>query len=162
MGNILLAPVGVLLTAVYPAWITYKCVEHSDSYDSGKWLTYWIIFACCYAVDEVLGFLLNWIPLYHTIKSLFLCGCAYFGGAQIVYTRYLKPYLHKREAQIDEGFETGKGWFNGKLKGVTQKATAAGKQYISENGEDIMAHLNVDEDNNGMMNGLTGDLAQQL
>lgn len=39
MGNILLAPVGVACTAIYPAWLSYKCLEYSESYDSGKWLT---------------------------------------------------------------------------------------------------------------------------
>lgn len=112
---------------------------------------YWIIFAVVYALDETLGFILNWIPLYHTVKTSFLVFTAYFGGAQLVYSRYLKPYLAQREAQIDHGIDYGKGWFRGKLKGVTNKATTAGQQY-----------MNVGEDNNGMMNGLTGDLNQQI
>ena len=113
-------------------------------------------------MDETLGFILNWIPLYHTVKTSFLFFSAYFGGAQLVYSRYMKPYLAQREAQIDHGIDYGKGWFRGKLKGVTNKATTAGQQYLSENGEDIMSHLNVGEDKNGMMNGLTGDLNQQI
>jgi len=34
MGNIIFEPVALALTVVYPAYRSYKCLEHADKYDS--------------------------------------------------------------------------------------------------------------------------------
>ena len=161
MGNLLFVPCGVMLTALYPAFESYKCLEYGgENYDSGKWLTYWIIFAAVYCTHELLGFLLEWFPFYHIAKTSFLCGCAYFGGATYIYNRYMKPYLAMREAQIDSGLEVSRGWLGGKIKGATQKATLAGKHYLQNNSEEIKQYF--DDSSHSNTGGLTGSLGDDI
>ena len=59
-------PIELALVVVFPAWKSYKCLEHAEKEGGGggaetrQWLTYWLIFASVHCIDTLLGFVLEW------------------------------------------------------------------------------------------------------
>ena len=138
MGNVIFTPLDLCATVIYPAYQSYKCLEHAEKHDSRQWLTYWLVFSGLYVVDTLLGFVLHWIPLYGTCKFLFMCFCAYVNGATIIYSRYLRPYIASKEEQIDEQIGRGVTFVQSRFK----TSMTSGSQGI--NSEEFMAPLEGD------------------
>jgi len=95
------------LTAVfgflYPAYMSFKALESTDSKDDEQWLTYWVVFIFVNFLDNVVGIFFSIIPLYHLIKLLFYIYLYYprSQGATVVYKRFLQPILKKYSGTID-------------------------------------------------------------
>ena len=149
MGNIIFEPLNLAATVIYPAYRSYKCLEHAEKYDSRQWLTYWVIFSILYLADDLFGFVLGWVPLYGTAKCLFLCVCAYLNGATYLYSRYLKPFLASKEDQIDNQLGKGFSFVQSRFKRSVASASEAGETFIVEHSDDIIDQL--DKVNDGEM-----------
>lgn len=76
-----------LIGFLYPAYMSFKAIESSETVDDTQWLTYWVVFAKFSILESVAGFLVEWIPFYYVIKILFFTWLFHpkFMGAAMVY-----------------------------------------------------------------------------
>mmetsp|Transcript_41500 Transcript_41500/g.110690 ORF Transcript_41500/g.110690 Transcript_41500/m.110690 type:complete len:164 (-) Transcript_41500:80-571(-) len=159
MGGLIFKPVELACTVAYPAWQTYKSLEHADKHGGEvvirQQLMYWLIFAMIHIVDSLFGFILQWVPLYSVIKFLVLCVACYLKGATIIYNTYIKEVLRNHEEQIDASLDVGVGYVKKKTGGTWERAQRAGMNYLHEN-PDVAKHAmgsmgdamsNMDDDN---------------
>jgi len=99
-----------LLTAMfgflYPAYMSCKALEHEKTAEKSRtqWLTYWVVFSALLFIDLSFGWLISFIPFYHVIKLLLLLWLFYpkSNGAEIVYSKFLRPWLKLHEKEIDD------------------------------------------------------------
>ena len=99
LGNLLTTTVCFLL----PAYYTFKAIESADQADDNRLLTYWIIFGLVYSMDELFRSILGFIPGYHLFRfgaMLYLYRNT-FGGAEMIYSQFVKPLFNKYVSQID-------------------------------------------------------------
>jgi receptor expression-enhancing protein 5/6 len=93
-----------LLGVVYPAYLSFKALESEGHADDKQWLCYWVVFGAFTTTDTLTDSLLCWVPFYQPTKLLMLLFLAWpeTRGAQLVYDRFLQPFLKKHEIKIDE------------------------------------------------------------
>mmetsp|Transcript_6349 Transcript_6349/g.9935 ORF Transcript_6349/g.9935 Transcript_6349/m.9935 type:complete len:168 (+) Transcript_6349:294-797(+) len=79
----------------YPAYMSFKAIDSSDATDDTQWLTYWVVFASFSITESVMTFVVNWIPFYYIIKSVFFTWLYHprFMGAGLVYKQIIKPFV---------------------------------------------------------------------
>ncbi len=78
-------------------------MESPSGRDDTQWLTYWTVFGFLNLLEFFSDFLLYWIPFYYLFKAgliLYLV-LPQTKGAEVVYTRFLRPYLVTQEKNID-------------------------------------------------------------
>eukprot|EP00804_Cyclotella_cryptica_P004969 CCRYP_014098-RA/>CCRYP_014098-RA protein AED:0.27 eAED:0.27 QI:137/1/1/1/0.66/0.5/4/1058/165 len=83
-----------LIGFVYPAYMSFKAIESSETADDTQWLTYWVVFAKLSIIESAAPFLVEWIPFYYAIKILFFSWLFHpkFMGAVVLYKQF-KPTL---------------------------------------------------------------------
>jgi len=93
-----------LLGIVYPGYMSFKAVESHDRKDDKQWLTYWVVFGAFTTVDTITESVLFWLPFYQPTKLLVLLFLAWpeTHGAELVYNKFLYPFLKTHEKKIDE------------------------------------------------------------
>jgi receptor expression-enhancing protein 5/6 len=93
-----------LLGVVYPAYMSFKALESEGHADDKQWLCYWVVFGVFTTTDTLTDSLLCWVPFYQPTKLLMLLFLAWpeTRGAQLVYDRFLQPFLKKHQIKIDE------------------------------------------------------------
>ena len=73
MGGLIFKPVELACTVAYPAWQTYKSLEHADKHGGEvvirQQLMYWLIFAMIHIVDSLFGFILQWASLVWSLRT---------------------------------------------------------------------------------------------
>ena len=76
----------------YPAYMSFKAIDSADPTDDTQWLTYWVVFALFSIVENVMSFLVSWIPFYFVIKCTFFMWLYHpkFMGAGLVYKQVIK------------------------------------------------------------------------
>ncbi len=81
-----------LFAFAYPAYMSFKAIESPDKADDVQWLTYWVVFAMSSIVENVMDFLVSWIPFYFAIKCAFFAWMYHpkFMGASLVYKQVFK------------------------------------------------------------------------
>jgi len=79
----------------YPAYMSFKAIDSTDPTDDTQWLTYWVVFAMFSIVENVMSFLVTWIPFYFMIKCAFFAWLYHpkFMGAGLVYKQVIKPFV---------------------------------------------------------------------
>mmetsp|Transcript_14774 Transcript_14774/g.35567 ORF Transcript_14774/g.35567 Transcript_14774/m.35567 type:complete len:168 (-) Transcript_14774:244-747(-) len=79
----------------YPAYMSFKAIDSADPTDDTQWLTYWVVFALFSIVENVMSFLVSWIPFYFVIKCTFFMWLYHpkFMGAGLVYKQVIKPFV---------------------------------------------------------------------
>ena len=85
-----------IIAVGYPAFKSIQALEtKSDPDDDKYWLTYWLVYGLFVFADEMAGFILEIIPLYHFGKVCFLIWLfnPATKGASVVYKQALKPLL---------------------------------------------------------------------
>jgi ubiquitin-protein ligase len=89
---------------IYPAYMSFKALESVNHKDDKQWLCYWVVFGAFTTADQVTNSLLFWVPFYKPIKLLVLLFLAWpeTHAAEMVYDKFLHPFLKKHEAKIDE------------------------------------------------------------
>ncbi|KAL1931401.1 hypothetical protein VTP01DRAFT_9543 [Rhizomucor pusillus] len=90
---------------VYPAYASFKAIESPTTADDKQWLTYWTVIGFVQLIEYFSDILLYWFPFYYLFKTLFVLYLALpqFRGAEVLYSRFLRPYLLKAQSDIDKG-----------------------------------------------------------
>eukprot|EP00558_Chaetoceros_sp_UNC1202_P010056 CAMPEP_0197240808 /NCGR_PEP_ID=MMETSP1429-20130617/7006_1 /TAXON_ID=49237 /ORGANISM="Chaetoceros sp., Strain UNC1202" /LENGTH=168 /DNA_ID=CAMNT_0042700521 /DNA_START=101 /DNA_END=607 /DNA_ORIENTATION=- len=84
-----------LVSFVYPAYMSFKAIDSSNTTDHTQWLTYWVVFSFMSIIESVAGFLTEFIPFYFFIKVAFFIWLYHprFTGAGLVYSQGIKPFV---------------------------------------------------------------------
>lgn len=84
-----------ILAFAYPAYMSFKAIDSADTADDTQWLTYWVVFALFSIIENVMSFLVEWIPFYFPIKCAFFAWLYHpkFMGAGLVYKQVVKPFV---------------------------------------------------------------------
>jgi len=97
--------VSALAAFLYPGYASYKTLSQRPASEAEleRWLMYWSVLGCIVGVEYLAEWLVSWIPLYTTMKALFLLYLALpqTQGATHVYNVYLRPFFATHEQQID-------------------------------------------------------------
>ncbi|CDH55652.1 protein yop-1 [Lichtheimia corymbifera JMRC:FSU:9682] len=90
---------------VYPAYASFKAIESPQTDDDKQWLTYWTVIGFVNIIEFFADYLLFWIPFYSLTKTAFVLWLTLprFRGAEIIYTRFLRPRLLEAQNDIDKG-----------------------------------------------------------
>ncbi|KAL7505847.1 hypothetical protein ACHAXN_003968 [Cyclotella atomus] len=93
-----------LIGFVYPAYMSFNAIESAGNEDDVQWLTYWVVFATFSIAESTIMFVLEYIPFYFIIKTVFLAWLFHpkFMGAALVYKQVkpiLQNYMHAAEEQ---------------------------------------------------------------
>ncbi|XP_076875803.1 receptor expression-enhancing protein 5 [Brachyhypopomus gauderio] len=119
-----------LIGFAYPAYISIKAIESSDKNDDTQWLTYWVVYGVFSVVEFFADIFLSWFPFYYMGKCAFLLWCMSptpSNGADLIYTRIIRPFFLKNEARIDTVVKDIKDKASdaaSKFKDEAKKATA--------------------------------------
>lgn len=102
-----------LVSFIYPAYMSFKCIDSASRADDVQWLTYWVVFGFISILETCCTFLLGYIPMYHVIKVLFFVWLWHPKtlGAGVVYSQVLRPLL----LPYLEAFGSGKSATSKKL-----------------------------------------------
>ncbi|KAI0375207.1 hypothetical protein BV20DRAFT_255170 [Pilatotrama ljubarskyi] len=88
-----------------PSYATWKALAHRpiSEPDLERWGMYWSVVGAFVAVEYISGWLLDWIPFYWEVRTVFLLFLALpqTQGSTWVYTTYLQPFLLRNQADID-------------------------------------------------------------
>ncbi|KAI8990470.1 TB2/DP1, HVA22 family-domain-containing protein [Trametes punicea] len=88
-----------------PSYATWKALAHRpiSEPELERWAMYWAVVGAFVAIEYVSGWLLDWIPFYWEVRTVFLLFLALpqTQGSTWVYTTYLQPFLLKNQADID-------------------------------------------------------------
>ena len=84
-----------LVSFVYPAYMSFKAIDSSNTVDHTQWLTYWVVFSFMSIIESIFGYLTEFIPFYFVIKVAFFIWLYHpkFTGAGLVYTQAIKPFV---------------------------------------------------------------------
>ncbi|XP_025424133.1 receptor expression-enhancing protein 5-like [Sipha flava] len=94
-----------LIGFLYPAYASIKAVESSGKDDDTKWLTYWVVFSFITLIEFPAEIILQWIPFYSLIKTIFFVWCfipIHNNGSVVVYSKFIRPYFLKHQGDIDQ------------------------------------------------------------
>lgn len=97
-----------LIGFVYPAYMSFKSIKTKKRDDDEQWLIYWIVYSLLSFMELFVGMIFTWVPFYYHIKLFFLLWLSYdkTRGAQLIYIKYIEPYLNEHENQMDEILKT--------------------------------------------------------
>lgn len=84
-----------LVSFVYPAYMSFKSIDSSETTDHIQWLTYWVVFSAASILETVFTFMTDYIPFYFVFKVFFFIWLYHpkFKGAQLVYSKAIKPFV---------------------------------------------------------------------
>jgi receptor expression-enhancing protein 5/6 len=98
------ALVEALLLFFYPAYKSFEALKTEATYDDRRWLTYWVVFGFFYSFDSGLSFITSRIPFWSVIRIALLIWVMHpaCGGAELIYTRAIRPVLDQYDEKIDK------------------------------------------------------------
>ncbi|VVC35677.1 TB2/DP1/HVA22-related protein [Cinara cedri] len=94
-----------LIGFAYPAYKSIIAVESTGTEDDTKWLTYWVVFSLINLVEYPAEIILQWIPFYCLIKTLFFVWCfipIHNNGSVVIYNKFVRPYFLKHQEGIEK------------------------------------------------------------
>jgi len=128
-------------------YLAFKSIQalqtDTDPEDDSTWLTYWMCYGCFTVADMNIGWVLNIIPFYYTMKLFFLIWLQLplgpFMGAKIVYRVILKPLfkivgpaiIRFQERHADDIYDLQKS-VNNNLADMQKQATDTGTTMFME------------------------------
>ncbi|CAF0793960.1 unnamed protein product [Didymodactylos carnosus] len=119
--------IGILL----PSYKTYKAIKYQLSEQYLTLLCYWIVFSFYHLYEIFLDQILSLIfPFYYEIKLLIIYWLACKNGAQILFNRFLLPYVTKHEQDIDYIFNHTINRFIPKLCELSLKTIVTTSQIV--------------------------------
>lgn len=88
---------------LYPAYMSVKAIESADKNDDTQWLTYWVVFGLFSVTEFGIDAIISWFPFYWLVKCAFLLylHLPAFKGAEVLYVRYVRPFVLKHQTIID-------------------------------------------------------------
>jgi len=92
-----------LVGFVYPAYMSFKAVESTETSDDTQWLTYWVVYSFFTVFNDMLFIVLGFIPFLYIIKAVLYVWMFHprTKGAQVIYEKVIKPLLLKYEGKLD-------------------------------------------------------------
>ncbi|KAL1922912.1 uncharacterized protein VTP21DRAFT_9288 [Calcarisporiella thermophila] len=104
LHSLLFSLVRTLLLQCYPAYASYKAVQHNDLETLSPWLMYWIVVGLFGIAESVADLFVFWIPFYYEIKLLFILWLILpqTQGSVFLYRRVVEPYFTQHEHEIDK------------------------------------------------------------
>ncbi|KAI0715397.1 TB2/DP1, HVA22 family-domain-containing protein [Earliella scabrosa] len=88
-----------------PSYATWKALAHRpvSEPELERWCMYWAVVGAFVAFEYVTGWLLDWVPFYWEVRTVFLLflSLPQTQGSTWVFTTYLQPFLVKNQADID-------------------------------------------------------------
>jgi receptor expression-enhancing protein 5/6 len=60
------------LTFAFPAWWTMHSIKNANLANNKLWISYWMIYSTLKLLDHYISFIIQFVPLYYLIKSIFL------------------------------------------------------------------------------------------
>ncbi|KAK9725369.1 hypothetical protein RND81_05G139200 [Saponaria officinalis] len=105
IGSFLTRGLVLILGYAYPAYECYKTVEKNkpEIEQLRFWCQYWILVAVMTVSERVGDTFVSWVPMYSEAKLAFIIYLWYprTKGTTYVYDSFFKPYVSKRETEID-------------------------------------------------------------
>lgn len=67
--------------------MSFTAIESEGKDDDAQWLMYWVVFAKFSILEGTVMFLLEYIPFYYVVKTVFMVWLFHpkFRGAEIIY-----------------------------------------------------------------------------
>lgn len=86
-----------IASVVIPAYLSLVALETPGKNDDTEFLTYWVVYAFFTILEFWSSLLVNWVPAYWLLKTLFFLYLAFpsTGGANLIYSSVLKPISSK-------------------------------------------------------------------
>ncbi|OMO84180.1 TB2/DP1/HVA22-related protein [Corchorus capsularis] len=90
-------------------------IESPAKDDDEQWLAYWILYSLLTLTEMVLQSVLEWIPIWYSVKLLFMAWLVLpqFRGAAFIYERFVREQIKKygilKDHQNGNGSPNGKG-----------------------------------------------------
>jgi receptor expression-enhancing protein 5/6 len=93
-----------LVGFIYPAYRSFRAVESSSDEDDTLWLTYWVVYAFITIFDEVIRYLLSFLPFLDLLKCTLFVWLFHdkTKGAKIIYEKAIKPVLIKCDGKLGQ------------------------------------------------------------
>ncbi|KAG6909732.1 hypothetical protein DXG01_015720 [Tephrocybe rancida] len=128
---------------LYPGYASYKTLSQRPASEEEleRWLMYWSVLGCLVGVEYLAEWLVSWIPLYYTSKTIFLLYLALpqTQGASYMYRAHLQPFFHAHETQIDAALASLKAkaykFIQERLRALWDSAAASLQQTPSGSGQ---------------------------
>ncbi|KAF2144964.1 uncharacterized protein K452DRAFT_295528 [Aplosporella prunicola CBS 121167] len=91
------------VSALFPAFASYKALRARDPAQLTPWLMYWVVYAIAQTGEYWLGWAVDWFPFYAWIRLGAYCYLVLPGmqGAPYLYQTRVHPFLAQHEAEID-------------------------------------------------------------
>ncbi|EXX60505.1 Yop1p [Rhizophagus irregularis DAOM 197198w] len=107
----------VLNNIFFLAYTSFKAIESTEKSDDTQWLTYWTVFGFLNIIEFFSDTILYWIPFYYLFKTVFFLWLFLppFKGAQVLYAKFLRPFLIAYQGDVDSSLN--------KLKSKVNEAT---------------------------------------
>ncbi|XP_022135186.1 HVA22-like protein e [Momordica charantia] len=88
---------GPVLMLLYPLYASVVAIESTSKLDDEQWLAYWIIYSFLTLMEMVLQPLLEWIPIWYSVKLVFVAWLVLpqFKGAAFLYERFVRQQIKK-------------------------------------------------------------------
>ncbi|KAJ6297292.1 hypothetical protein OIU77_006419 [Salix suchowensis] len=101
---------GPVLMLLYPLYASVIAIESPSREDDKQWLAYWIIYSFLTLAEMLLQPLLEWIPIWYSLKLLLVAWLVLpqFMGAAFIYERFVREHVRKITGVKDDQPESPK------------------------------------------------------
>uniref|UniRef100_A0A7N0RAH2 HVA22-like protein n=1 Tax=Kalanchoe fedtschenkoi TaxID=63787 RepID=A0A7N0RAH2_KALFE len=88
---------GPAVMLLYPLYASVIAIESTSKVDDEQWLAYWILYSFLTLMEMVLQPILEWIPIWYTVKLIFAAWLVLpqFRGAAFIYDTFVRQHLKK-------------------------------------------------------------------
>ncbi|KAI0772985.1 TB2/DP1, HVA22 family-domain-containing protein [Trametes elegans] len=111
---------------LYPGYSSYKTLSQRPASEAEleRWLMYWSVLGCIVAVEYVAEWLINWLPFYYPLKTIFLLYLALpqTAGSAYLYQTHLRPFFAAHEQEIDSALAQFKAYLYSSLQRYLRRA----------------------------------------
>ncbi|XP_044492031.1 HVA22-like protein e [Mangifera indica] len=86
---------GPVLMLLYPLYASVLAIESPSKVDDKQWLSYWILYSFITLAEMLLQSVLEWIPIWYTVKFIFTIWLVLpqFRGAAYIYDRFVRQHI---------------------------------------------------------------------
>jgi len=133
---------------LYPAYCSVKAIESTQKDDDTQWLTYWVVYSAFSLVEFFSDIFLSWFPFYYLAKMAFLGWCMApisSNGAQFLYHRFIKPFVLKHQAEIEDSLDKVTDIASSTLSEAQKMAQDAAAEAAAEQVKKAMEQQNADK-----------------
>ncbi|GMH16723.1 hypothetical protein Nepgr_018564 [Nepenthes gracilis] len=94
---------GPAMMLLYPLYASVMAIESPSREDDEQWLAYWILYSFLTLMEIVLQPVLQWIPIWYTVKLLLVSWLVLppFKGAAFIYERVVREKMKKYAVRRD-------------------------------------------------------------